>query len=390
MPHERRDLRVGYTPLCDCAPLIVAQELGFFTEHGLNVRLERQNSWATNRDMLGIGALDAAHMLAPAVVAAWMGDGPRNIIAPMALSLNGNTIAVSRTLYDQLDISDPNAPPLRIALALRENIAQRKARGQKPLLFAAVFPHSNHMLDLRRWLKSGGIDPDRDVRIGIVPPIEVEQFLERGLIDGYCVGEPWGSLAVARGFGRIVATSYELWTNRIEKVLAVGTQFAGENPGALHALLQAVLRAAQWVDDPNNRAAVASLLAQGHIDAPAEVMRRPLTGRMVYAQGAAPITNPDFQVYHRYAANFPWRSQALWMGKALAKAKLVGPDGAPAQAFRPAHYARAAQELGIAYPLVDMKEEGAHDSPWMLEKASTPIPMGVERTFDGANLEHGA
>jgi nitrate/nitrite transport system substrate-binding protein len=133
---------------------------------------------------------------------------------------------------------------------------------------------------------------------------------------------------------------------------------------------------------------VASLLAQGgYIDAPAEVLRRPLTGRMPYAQGGALIENPDFQVYHRYAANFPWRSQAIWMGRALAKARLVGPEGAPAQAFRPAHYARAAQELGIPYPLVDVKEEGAHDAPWVLEQASAPIPMGVEKLFDGANLE---
>jgi nitrate/nitrite transport system substrate-binding protein len=209
------------------------------------------------------------------------------------------------------------------------------------------------------------------------------------LIDGYCVGEPWGSLAVARAFGRIVASSYDLWSNRIEKVLAVGTQFAGENPGALDALMQAVLRAAQWVDDSNNRPAVASLLAQGgYIEAPAEVMRRPLTGRMMYAQGGALIENPDFQVYHRYAANFPWRSQAVWMGKALAKSGLVAAEGSPAQAFRPAHYARAAQELGIAYPLIDSKEEGAHDAPWVLEQASSPIPMGAESVFDGAILEH--
>lgn len=387
---EKKDLRVGYTPLCDCATLVVAQELGLFAEHGLNVRLERQNSWATSRDMLGIGALDACHMLAPAVVAAWMGDGPRNVIAPMALSLNGHTIAVSVALYAQLLEVDPQAgaSPLKAALALGALARRRRETGERPLLFAAVFSESNHHLDLRRWLIAGGVAPDKDVRIGIVPPGEVEQFLERGLIDGFCVGEPWGSLAATHGVGRIVATAYDLWSNRIEKVLAVGTQFAGENPKSLDAFLQALLRAAIWADDPNNRAAVASLLTQGgYLDAPAEVARRALTGRIVLERNGPVVDKPDMLVFHRYAANFPWRSQALWFGEALAKAGLTPREGSPAQAFRPALFARAAEALGVAYPLVDSKEEAAHPKPWVLEQASAPIPMGIEQAFDGAKLE---
>jgi nitrate/nitrite transport system substrate-binding protein len=390
---EKTELRIGYTPLNDCAPLIAAFELGLFTEHGLDVRLEPQSSWATARDLLRIGALDAAHMLAPAAVASWMGDGDRNLIAPMALSLNGNTIALSLPLFSELEAEDEAAAfsPMSAAKALGAVARRRVESGGRPLLFAAVFRESTHNLDLLRWLKAGGVRIGAEARIGVVPPGEVEQFLERGLIDGFCVGEPWGSLAVSRGAGRIVASSYDLWSNRIEKVLAVGSQFAAENPRTCETLIQAVLRASQWADAPENRAALASLLVHGgYIEAPIEVVRRGLTGRVVYAPGGPARDNPDFMVFHRYAANFPWRSQAAWFARALAEAGLAAPGGAPLSAFRPALYARAAAGIGIPYPHIDVKDEAAHDAPWILENASAPMQMGKETAFDREAIEQGA
>lgn len=391
---EKSALRIGYTPLCDCAPLVVALELGLFAEHGLDVRLERQSSWATSRDLLRIGALDAAHMLAPVPIASWMESGERSVIAPMALSLNGNTIALSRALFAEIEAIDPAAgdTPLAAARALGALVRKRGEAGTRPLRFAAVFAESSHHLDLRRWLSAGGVAVGRDVRIGVVPPGEMEQFLDRGLIDGFCVGEPWGSLAVARGVGRIVASSYDLWSNRIEKVLGVGSQFAAENPRTVDAMLQALIRAAQWADPPENRAALASLLVHGgYVDAPIEVVRRALTGRVVYAPDAPARDNPDFLVFHRFAANFPWRSQAAWYAHALARAGLAPSEGgAPQSAFRPSLYARAAAELGSPYPLVDAKAEAAHDTPWVLEQASAPIAMGREVAFDSADIGQGA
>jgi nitrate/nitrite transport system substrate-binding protein len=385
MSTEKRSLRIGYTPLCDCAPLVAAHELGLFAEHGLDVSLERQSSWATSRDLLRIGALDAAHMLAPAPIAAWMrGDG--GVIAPMALSLNGNTIALSLTLFAQAMEAEPSADSdfRAVPRALKRIAETRAAAGGEPLRFAAVFADSSHHIDLRRWLASGGVDLERDVRIGIVPPGEMEHFLQRGLIDGFCVGEPWGSLAVARGAGRIVATSYDLWSNRIEKVLAAGSQFAHENPNALDSLLQALIRAGQWVDAPENRAAMASLLVHGgYIDAPIEVVRRSLTGRMIYQPDGKPIDNPDFLVFHRYAANFPWRSQAAWYARQLSESRIAGANaGAALSAFRPSLYARAAAALGVPYPLVDTKPEGEAAQPWTLEQATQPIAMGREWMFE--------
>jgi nitrate/nitrite transport system substrate-binding protein len=198
-------------------------------------------------------------------------------------------------------------------------------------------------------------------------------------------------LAVSRGAGRIVASSYDLWSNRIEKVLAVGSQFAAENPRTCEALLQAMIRAAQWADPPENRTALASLLVHGgYVDAPIEVVRRSLTGRVPYAPDSTPRLNPDFLVFHRYAANFPWRSQAAWFAQALAEAGLVQSGGAPLSAFRPALYARAAESIGAPYPLVDVKSEAAHATPWIFEQATSPIQMGREAAFDGATPTEGA
>jgi nitrate/nitrite transport system substrate-binding protein len=267
-------------------------------------------------------------------------------------------------------------------------VKRRAECGERPLFMAAVFAESNHNLDLRRWLRAGGVVPDRDVRIGVAPPGEVEQFLERGIIDGFCVGEPWGSLAVARGVGRIVTTSYDLWSNRIEKVLGVGVQFATENPNTLDAMLQAVLRGAQWADEAANRAAVASLLVHGgYVDAPIEVVRRGLTGRMPFGPNEAARDNADFLVFHRYAANFPWLSQADWFGRALGAFGVTQARGDARAAFRPELLARATGALGMAVPTESSKAEAAHGRPWVLEEASQPIRMGREAAFDGANFE---
>jgi two-component system, oxyanion-binding sensor len=380
---NRAMLHIGYTPLSDCATLAVAQEMGFFSEQKLDVRLEPQSSWATSRDLLRVGALDAAHMLAPAPVAAAL-SGDQSIVAPMALSLNGNSIVVSRTLFDRMEEAEPAAGQSCLAAAKALG-AVAKSRPDKPLRVAAVFAESNHNLDLRRWLKAGSLTPERDVRIVIVPPGEVERCLERGLIDAFCVGEPYGSLAVWRGAGRIIASSWDLWSNRIEKVLAANSALVQERPETLRALLRALISAAQWADQPENRLAVVNLLVEArYIAAPIEAVRSGLIGQVRFGREPQPRSNPDFLVLHRYAANFPWLSQAQWFADALVEAGLAEkPTEVRQLGFRPDLYVEAAKDLGVAYPLVETKEEGAHRTAWTLEEATQPIPMGPEVRFEG-------
>jgi nitrate/nitrite transport system substrate-binding protein len=301
----------------------------------------------------------------------------------MALSLNGNAIVVSRDLFDRMEEADPSVG--RSCLVAAKALgAVARGRSGKPLRVAAVFAESNHNLDLRRWLSAGGMVLGRDARIVIVPPDEVERCLERGLIDAFCVGEPYGSLAVLRGAGRIVASSRDLWSNRIEKVLAVNAAVEQERPEALRALLRALIGAAQWADRPENRAAVANLLVEAqYIAAPIDAVRAGLTGRVRFGREAAPRDMPDFLVLHRYAANFPWLSQARWFADALAEAGLARrPPAGQSPGFRPDLYVEAAGDLGVAHPLIESKEEGAHEGPWTLVEATQPIAMGAETRFD--------
>lgn len=391
-------LRLGYIPLTDCAPLAVAAEHGHFAAEGLQVRLCREPSWANIRDKVQLGALDAAHMLAPMPLAATLGvDGPpRAMIVPMVLNLNGNAITLATPIHERMTALDPEAMAERptSARALAAVIAGRRARGERALRLATVYPFSTHNYQLRYWLAAAGIDPDRDVRLRVVPPPLMAAQLEAGRIDGYCVGEPWNSVAVRAGLGRTVITSYELWNNGQEKVLGVTADWAAAHPGALQALLRALLRACRWLDRRGNRAAAARLLVEGgYVDAPQPVLAAALTGGFRYRREGPDSGVDDLLVFHRYAANFPWRSQALWYASQMARWGQVPPGTdlitAVARSHRPDLFRQAAAGLGYACPQTDHKPEGEHDGAWLLDSGDTVIPMGPDRFFDGRRFDPG-
>ncbi|OAN46603.1 nitrate ABC transporter [Paramagnetospirillum marisnigri] len=374
MALEKSRLKLGMVPLIDAAPLVVAKERGFFSEMGLDVELSREASWASVRDKLAVGALDGAQMLAPQSLAMSLGLSPLKVpmVAGMALNLGGNTITLANALWERMGEAEPRA-------ALKALIAEDKAAGRPVMSFAVVYPFSSHAMELRLWLEAAGIDPERDVRIVVVPPPQMIAYLSAGNISGYCVGEPWGSLAVRLGLGRIAATSGDIFAGRLEKVFAVTRDWLDHHPETHHALLTALIGAAKWCDD--NRAELAELLAQPqYINAPVDALRAPLLG-----EGGLPW---DLITFHARAANFPWRSQAMWY---LERMKLCGqlPAAADARAaadavFRPDLYRAAAQDLGLAVPLTDYKTEGEHAGPWMLVRATAPIAMGPDLLLDGS------
>ncbi|ABI76209.1 putative nitrate transporter [Hyphomonas neptunium ATCC 15444] len=372
-------LRLGYVPLNDCAPLVMAQALGLFEAQGLDVRLVRQNAWSTARELIQLGMLDGGHMLAPAVVARWLDGGPGGLVAPMALSLNGNSIIVSLALYGRMcdALGHPPRTALEAARSLHTVVSADAAAGRRPLTFAAVFPESRQYIELKRFFSAGGIDPDL-IRILIVPPPEVDGFLERDLVDGYCVGEPWGSYSVARGYGAMVASSLDLRPAGIEKVLAVGPPILEAD--ATGALVRAVSGASVWLDQPGNRAAAAGVLSQkGFVPVPEEVVRRGLEGQIVRYPGGAAETHADFMVFDRYAAGFPWLSQARLIAEELvASGVSVSAMGAE-QAFRPDLYRAALAGSGRSLPGTDEKPEACHPAGWTFGDADQPIEMGPDR-----------
>jgi two-component system, oxyanion-binding sensor len=389
---SRKDLRLGFIALNDCAPLAIAREKGFFEQEDLSVTLSREASWANVRDKVAVGALDGAHMLAPMTLAASLGVGGERtpMCVPLSLNLNGSAITLSRTLADAMREADPPgmAEKPRTARSLARLIEARKSRGEAPLTFAVVFPYSMHNYELRYWLAQAGIDPDQDVRLVVTPPTRMAARLRSGEIDGFCVGAPWNAVSVAEGLGEIVAYASELWRLGPDKVFAVTDAWAKSDPDTLQALIRALLRAAVWADAPENRAEVAAILAAPrYVDAPEELVRLSLLGAPPYAAGEPAGDCMDYIVFHRYAASFPWRSHAVWFLSQMLRWGQIGPDVdmlATAQAvYRPDLFRAAAAELGQSAPLVDEKVEGAHPVAWMLDEATAPIAMAPDLFFDG-------
>ena len=361
---------VGFMPLLDCASLIVAVERGFAAEEGLDLRLVRETSWANIRDRLVVGHFDAAHMLAPMTIASTLGVGHIRapIIAPISLGLGGNAITVSLPLWAQMVREGATTGDFTVSqgAALKRVIVARERAHREPLTFGMVYPFSCHNYELRYWLAAAGIDPDRDVRLTVIPPPFLVDALRTGQIDGFCVGEPWSSVAVDAGVGAIVTPTSELWPLSPEKVLGCRTEWAERYPEQLAALLRTLYRAALWTERPENHAEVAKLLAEPrYVGAAAGLLHRALAGRLTLEPGSDPVVLRDFYVPASHAATFPWVSHALWMYAQMVKWRQVEHSAEHATAvrstYRPDLYRAALARLHIDIPPVDLKVERFFD-----------------------------
>jgi NitT/TauT family transport system ATP-binding protein len=303
----------AFVPLVDCATLVVAAELGFAAREHLTLDLVKEPSWASLRDHLNLGYVDCAHALAPLPVASTLGVGHVQVdcMVPFVLSRGGNAVTVSNRLYDELEQA-AGARGLESPAAAGAALATVVARRDVPLTLGMVFPFSSHNFDLRYWLAAAGIHPDRDVRLVAIPPPLMVESLRAGHVDGFCVGEPWNSLAVAETLGRIILTKSQLFPHGVEKVLAVRAALEGQAE-RLAPLLRALAAAAAWADDPGNHAALAALLARReYVAAPQELILAALRGRL-HVGGGHYFEDPDFLYFHRYAANVPAAAEALWV-----------------------------------------------------------------------------
>lgn len=390
-------IHAGFIPLTDCASLIIAKEMGFDSAYGFSLRLHREVSWANIRDKTEHGIFDCAHMLAPMPIACTLGLGrtPVPMIAPMALNLNGNAITVSEALYQEMCRADETATlagGMDAAKALAKVVEMRRASGAAPMTLGMVYPFSCHNYDLRYWLAAAGIHPDEDVRIIVVPPPLIAESLEAGQVDGFCVGAPWSSFAVERGYGRIIATKHELWSNSPEKVLGVRLDWAEQNEDLLLALMQALLKACQWLDQPDNRAEMATILARADYIGVAEpILQLALTGKMRRAQNGPTEITPDFLVFHRHAANFPWISHGIWLLTQMQRwgqtSGEIDLKAVAAQIFRPDLYRRAASPLGIETPGIEMKAEGQSIAPQTVPGIAGSITLGESRFFGNEKFD---
>ncbi len=353
-------LPVAYVPLVDAAPLIVAHEMGLARAEGIELELIAAPSWSSVRDMLAFGRVDAAHLLSPVPVAMALGLGgvTQPLSAVSVLSVNGDVIGISRALENRLretgydfDFHDP----FKAAAALA-SVTDR------PLVFGVPFPFSLHVELLHCWIEATDLS-----RVGIevrtIPPPLMAQALAEGDVDAFCVGEPWGSVAVESQAGALLLPGQAIWAFAPEKVLAVRTEWADTEPHLLGKLMRAVWRAGRWLHRPGSNTATAEILARDtYLNLSSELIDRALSGRFTISGQAEQREVPGFVEFHDGAANFPWRSQAKWIAQRLAQRYNLDPHMALAQAgsvFRSDIYRSQLAGIGADLPGASEKLEGA-------------------------------
>ncbi len=330
---EKEDLKFGFIKLTDMAPLAVAYEKGYFEDEGLYVTLEAQANWKVLLDGVIDGQLDGAHMLAGQPLAATIGFGTKaHIVTPFSMDLNGNGITVSNAVWEEMKPHVPKQAdgkpehPISAA-ALKPVVEKYKAQG-KPFNMGMVFPVSTHNYELRYWLAAGGIHPgyyaphkgditgqlQADALLSVTPPPQMPATLEAGTIYGYCVGEPWNQQAVFKGIGVPVITDYEIWKDNPEKVFGMTKAFTEKYPNTTVRIVKAMLRAAKWLDENNNanRPEAVKILSQpNYVGADYEVIANSMTGTFEYEK-CDKRSVPDFNVFFRYNATYPYYSDAVW------------------------------------------------------------------------------
>ncbi|MGB7417372.1 MAG: nitrate ABC transporter ATP-binding protein [Thermosynechococcaceae cyanobacterium] len=341
---EKINLNLGFVPLTDCAPLVVAKEQGFFAKHGLEeVTLSREPSWKAILEGVTTGRLDAAQMVAGMPLAMTVGPGkktPVPMVISMILSRNGNAITFSQDLYKQ---------GVQTLADFKQYLAQSSTKRHT---LGMVHPASMHNLMLRYWLASGGIDPDLDLDLTVIPPPQMVANLGAGNIDGYCVGEPWNSHAVQDGLGFVIAHDLELWPGHPEKVLGVREDWADQHPQTQIALVKALLEACQFCDDPRNRQQIADWLClPQYVGAAAEVIAPGFLTAYDRGTTAKPELLPKYNQFFASQANFPDRVEGLWILTQLARWGLIPFPRNWIEVLdhvrRPEIYTQAAQELGL-------------------------------------------
>ncbi|MEO0891024.1 MAG: CmpA/NrtA family ABC transporter substrate-binding protein [Pseudomonadota bacterium] len=391
---EKDELTFGFIKLTDMAPLAVAYENGYFLDEGLFVTLEAQANWKVLLDGVIDGTLDGAHMLAGQPLAATIGFGTEaHIITPFSMDLNGNGITVSNDIWEQMKphipLMEDGRPQHPIsAEALKPVVEDFQARGE-PFNMGMVFPVSTHNYELRYWLAAGGLEPGyyspenisgqigADVFLSVTPPPQMPATLEAGTIHGYCVGEPWNQQAVFKGIGVPVITDYQLWKNNPEKVFGITKEFAEENPNTTKAVVKALIRAAIWLDENDNAnrpEAVEILSRPEYVGADYDVIANSMTGFFEFEKGDKRDI-PDFNVFFRYNATYPFYSDAIWYLTQMRRWGQIAETKSDEwyidvakSVYRPDIYLEAARLL------VDEGMADEADFPWESDgfKAATP------------------
>lgn len=372
---EKDTLKFGFIKLTDCAPLVIAKENGYFEEEGLQVEVIAQPNWKQLLDNVINGELDGAHMLSGQPIAATIGFGTKaHIITAYTLDLNGNAITVSNDIWKQMQENDPeldtDTPMHPITADSLKPIVQEAKDEGKLLPMGMVFPVSTHNYEIRYWLAAAGINPGMytstdikgftggDIELSTTPPPQMPATLESGKNVAYCVGEPWNQQAVSKGIGVPVVTNYDIWKNNPEKVFGVTKKWADENPNTHIAVVKALIRAGKWLDEVDedgnflNREEACRILSQkNYVGADYDVLKNSMTGYF-YFQKSDKRAMPDFNVFFKHHATYPWYSDGIWFLTQMRRwGQITEPKSeewyfeTAKEVYKPAIYLAAAKHL---------------------------------------------
>ena len=341
---EITEVKVGFIPLTDCAPIIVAAQMGFDKKYGIKIVPSKEASWAGVRDKLANGELHAAHVLYGLIYGVQMGIGGQQKDMSILMTLNHNGQGI--TLANQLKEKGVTSGGTLKRLLDKEN---------RDFTFAQTFPTGTHAMWLYYWLANYGINPMQDVKTIVVPPPQMVANMRIGNMDGYCVGEPWNARAIYDKVGYTVATTQDIWVDHPEKVLGTTADFIAKNPNTALALTKAILEASRYIDATKNRAEVAKLISgKAYVNAPEEVIEGRFLGH--YDNGIGKKwEDPNYmKFFNDGKVSFPYLSDGMWF---LTQHKRWGllksdPDyvGIAKKVNRIDIYTEAAKSLGISVP----------------------------------------
>ena len=347
---EKKEIKIGFIPLTDCASVVMASLLKFDEKYGIKITLSKESSWASVRDKLVNGELDAAHVLYGLVYGLHLGNGgPKKEMAVlMGLNQNGQAITLSKKLADKGAID-------------AASLAKLMQTDKREYTFAQTFPTGTHAMWLYYWLASAGINPMKEAKIVTVPPPQMVANMRVGNMDGFCVGEPWNHRAIVDGIGITAITTQEIWKDHPEKVLGTTAEFATRYPNSARALIMAVLEAGRWIDSSmSNRLKMAEAVSNtAYVNTSVDVINQRILGRYQNGMGRTWDDPNHMKFFNDGAVNFPYLSDGMWF---LTQHKRWGlmkqdPDylAVAKQINRLDLYKEAASQLKISVPKDPMR-----------------------------------
>ena len=370
---ETPNLTFGIIALTDCSPIVIAHEKGFFRKYGINSTVTKGASWAAIRDSLSSGSIQATHMLLGMPIASTMGllGSPKKpMVVPWLMNRNGQAITLKNEWRGQV-AGDPRA--------LKPLVDEAQRKGE-PLTFAMTFPPGTHAMWMRYFLGAGGINPDRDVSLIVVPPAQMVANMKIGKMDGFCVGEPWGARSIHDGIGYTATTTQDLWPDHPEKVCAFTEEFAEQNPRTVKAVLKALHEASVWLDDLSNRPEQCDIVSRPtYINCKPEIILGRLQGHYDYGDGRKK-EDSRYMIFSQRNCNYPQAKYCAWFLSQYRRWGMVtgAPDyaGITKRVMRADLYEEAMREIGYAHG-------GASQAPETLFDGVTFDPLNPEAYATG-------